>query len=183
MTFSGCDVLQQSLSSAYNLANCDYKYHSVSNLTVSGMNLSNGISVLMVPQVLSILSGNASSIPVNFTLNLNVNNPNSGTAAFQAMKFIISIDDIQFTTGKFQQPFSVNAGETKQLPMTLGFDVAQLIQSNPKTTVLNIVKNFIGIGDAASKVTVQLMPSFKVGEQMFTSPVYIPVSFSFGGKQ
>lgn len=183
LMLSGCTALQSSLSNAYNLANCDYKYSSISNLTISDINVSNGLSALMIPKVLSILSGNASSIPLDFTLNLDVKNPNAGTAAFQALSYIVSIDDMQFTTGNFQQPFSVGAGETQQLPMTIGVDIAQLMKNNSKDAVMNIVKNFLGIGDTSSKVSVQLKPSFKVGEQTFTSPVYIPVSFNFGGKK
>ena len=180
---SGCTALQTGLSNAYNLANCDYKYNSVSNITVSDINVSNGLSPLMIPKVLLLLSGNTSSIPMNFTLNLDVNNPNQGTAAFQALSYIISIDDIQFTTGNFSQPFSVGAGETKKLPMTIGFDIAELMRKNTGSAVENIAKNIIGLSDNTSKVTVQLKPSFKVGEQTFVSPMYIPLTFNIGGKK
>jgi len=182
LMLSGCTALQTSLSSAYNLANCDYKYKSVSDITISEINVSKGLSALMIPKLLSILSGNASSIPIDFTLNLDVNNPNTGTAAFQALSYIITIDDIQFTTGNFRQPFSVGAGETKMLPMTIGFDIAELMKKNSRPAIENIAKNIIGIGDSSSKVTVQLKPSFKVGDQTFTSPLYIPVTFNIGGK-
>jgi LEA14-like dessication related protein len=181
LTLSGCDVLQSTLASAYNLANCDYKYNSISNLTVSGINLSKGLTPLMIPAVMAILEGKASSIPLNFTLNLDVKNPNAGTAAFQALQYIVAIDDVNITNGNFNKAFSVDGGATKLLPMELGVDIAQLMKNNSKDAVLNIVKNFIGIGDNPSKVTVQLKPSFKVGEQSFTSPVFIPVSFNFGG--
>ena len=183
LTLSACTALQSGLSNAYNLANCDYKYHSISDLIISEINVSQGLSPLMIPKVLSIISGNASSIPLNFTLNLDVKNPNAGTAAFQALQYVITIDDVQFTTGNFRQPFSVGAGETKRLPMTIGVDIAGLMQGETKSAVQNIVKNFLGIGDQATKVTVQLKPSFQVGDQMFASPIYIPVGFSFGGKQ
>ena len=182
LMLSGCTALQTSLSSAYNLANCDYKYKSVSDITISEINVSKGLSALMIPKLLSILSGNASSIPIDFTLNLDVNNPNTGTAAFQALSYIITIDDIQFTTGNFRQPFSVGAGETKMLPMTIGFDIAELMKKNSRPAIENIAKNIIGIGDSSSKVTVQLKPSFKVGDQTFTSPIYIPLTFNIGGK-
>jgi len=183
LTLSGCTALQSGLSNAYNLANCDYKYHSISDLIISDINVSQGLSPLMIPKVLSILNGNVSSIPLNFTLNLDVKNPNAGTAAFQALQYIISVDDVQFTTGNFRQSFSVGAGETKLLPMTIGVDIAGLMQGETKSAVQNIVKNFLGIGDQATKVTVQLKPSFQVGEQMFASPIFIPLSFNYGGKQ
>ena len=180
--FSGCNVLQTGFSNAYNLTNCDYRYHSISNLTVSDMNLSQGLSPLMIPRILSILSGSVSSIPLNFTLNLDVKNPNSGAAAFQSLFYIISIDDIRFTSGNFDQPFSVESGETKVLPMGIGIDIMELMNSNSRAAVENIVKNFLGLSNTASKVTVQLKPSFKVGGQVFTSPLYVPVNFTFGGK-
>jgi Late embryogenesis abundant protein. len=182
LMLSGCTALQTSLSNAYNLANCDYKYKSVSDITVSDINVSNGLSPLMIPKLISILSGNMSSIPMNLTLNVDVNNPNSGTAAFQALNYIISIDDIQFTTGNFKQPFSVGGGESKMLPMTIGFDIAELMKSNSRPAIENIAKNILGLSDKTSKVTVQLKPSFKVGEQTFNSPVYIPLTFNIGGK-
>ena len=182
LMLSGCTVLQSGFSNAYNLANCDYKYKSVSDITISEINISKGLSALMIPKLLSILSGNASSIPIDFTLNLDVNNPNTGTAAFQALSYIVSIDDIQFTTGNFRQPFSVGAGETKMLPMTIGFDIAELMKKNSRPAIENIAKNILGIGESSSKVTVQLKPSFKVGEQTFTSPLYVPVTFNIGGK-
>ena len=183
LMFSGCGALQSALSGAYNLANCDYKYQSISNLTVMDINLANGLSPLMAPALLTIHNGNASSIPLNFTLNLDVKNPNAGAAAFQTMGYIISIDDIRFTTGSLNQAFHVDAGQSKTLPMNIGFDVAELITNNSRTAVVNVLKNFLGLSDQASSVTVQLKPSFKVGEQLFTSPVYIPVSFTFGGKK
>jgi LEA14-like dessication related protein len=183
LMFSGCGALQSALSGAYNLANCDYKYQSISNISIMDLNLANGLSPLMVPAVLTILNGNASSIPLNFTLNIDVKNPNSGAAAFQTMGYIISIDDIQFTTGSLNQAFHVDAGQSKTLPMNIGFDVAELIKNNSRTAVVNVLKNFLGLSDQASSVTVQLKPAFKVGEQTFTSPVYIPVGFTFGGKK
>ena len=180
---SGCNVLQGTLSNAYNLANCDYRYKSIANIIISDVNLSNGLSPLMIPKILSILSGNASSIPLKFTLNLDVKNPNAGAAAFQSLRYIISIDDVRFTTGNFNQPFHVDAGETKALPIDIGVDIMELMHNNSRSAIENILKNFLGLSDTASKITVQLKPSFKVGEQTFTSPVFIPVNFTFGGKQ
>jgi LEA14-like dessication related protein len=180
---TGCSVLQSGLSNAYNLANCEYRYNSISNLKISGIDMSNGLNPLAIPRIISVLTGNASSIPLDFTLNMDVRNPNSGTAAFQTLQYIISVDDVQFTTGNFDRPFSVNAGESKRLPMNISLDIVQLMKSHSRSSIENIVKNFIGIGSEPSKVTVQLKPSFKVGEQLFSSPLYIPVSFSFGGKK
>ena len=177
---SGCDITK-GLQSVVNMKNCEYRYQSITNLKVSGINISNGISVLQVPQILAILGGSTSSIPLDFTLNLDVHNPNPSQAAFQALQYIIQIDEVEFTNGMLNQPFSVDAGQTAQLPIQIGVDIATLISNNSQSAILNIVKNFIGIGNEKSNVTVQLKPTFNVGGSRITSPVYIPVSFSFGG--
>ena len=177
---SGCDITK-GLQSVYNMKNCEYRYKSITNLTISNMNLSNGISALQLPQILAILNGTASSIPLDFTLNIDVHNPNSSQAAFQALQYIIEIDDVEFTNGHLTQPFSVDVGKTEQLPIHIGVDIITLISNNSRSAILNIVKNFIGIGTEKSNVTVQLKPTFSAGNSRIISPVYIPVSFSFGG--
>lgn len=176
-----CDTVQKSLSSTYNMINCEYNYKSISGLTVSGMNLSNGLSVTSIPKITSILSGSASSIPLNFTLNLDVKNPNESAAALNGMQYIISIDDIQFTTGSVNQALNIEAGQSQTLPLTIGVDLATLMKNNSKDAVVDIAKNFIGIGSKKSNVKVQLKPTFMIGSVPVTSPTYIPVSFSFGG--
>lgn len=177
----GCNVTND-LSSAYNVTKCNYDYKSISNLTVSGMNLSNGISPTSIPKLLTILGGTASSIPLDFTLNLNVKNPNTTAAIMNGMQYVISIDDIEFTTGYVDQALNIAAGGTQTLPINIGVDLAKLMSNNSKSAVTNIAKNFIGIGDSKSNVQVQLKPTFMIGGTPITSPIYFPVSFAFGGK-
>lgn len=180
-TLTNCGVTNE-LAGAYNMTQCKYNYKSISNLTISGMNLSNGVSPLNIPKITSILTGNASSIPLNFTLNVDVNNPNSTPALLHGMQYIVSIDNIQFTTGSVNQALNIASGSSQNLPLTIGVDIATLMKNNSKDAVSNIVKNFIGMGSTKSNVSVQLKPTFMIGGTPITSPVYIPVSFSFGGK-
>ncbi|MDU1891139.1 MAG: hypothetical protein E6767_10640 [Dysgonomonas sp.] len=181
-TLVSCDSVQQGLSSTYNMINCEYNYKSISGLTVSGMNLSNGLSVTSIPKITSILTGTATSIPLNFTLNMDVKNPNQSAAAFNGMQYILSIDGIQFTSGSVNHTMNIASGETKTMPITIGVDLATLMKNNSKDAVVDIAKNFIGIGTKESKVSLQIKPTFMIGTTAVASPVYIPISFSFGGK-
>lgn len=180
-TLVSCDSVQKSLSSTYNLINCEYNYKSISGLSISGIDLSKGLSVTSIPKVTSILTGSASSIPLNFTLNLDVKNPNESAAVLNGMQYIISIDDVQFTTGSVNQALNIAGGSSQTLPLTIGVDLASLMKSNSKDAVINIAKNFLGMGSQKSNVSLQLKPTFMIGNVPVTSPVYIPVSFSFGG--
>ncbi|SBV98791.1 LEA type 2 family protein [uncultured Dysgonomonas sp.] len=180
-TLVGCDSVQQGLRSTYNLINCEYSYKSITGLTISGMNLSNGLSVTSIPKVTSILSGTATSIPLNFTLNVNVKNPNESAALLHGLQYIISVDDIEFTTGSINQTLNIASGQTQTLPLTIGVDLATLMKNNSKDAVTEIAKNFLGIGSKKSNVSLQLKPTFMIGNTPVASPMYIPVSFSFGG--
>lgn len=181
VAFSSCDVVKQA-GGAYTMTQCKYDYNSITNLSVSGIDISKGISLTQIPKITSILTGSSKSIPLNFTLNLNVTNPNQTAAMLNGLQYIISVDDIDFTSGSLDKSLNIAAGSKEVLPLTIGLDLASLMQSNSKDAVLGIAKNFIGMGDKESKVTLQLRPSFLVGGNTLTSPIYIPVSFSFGGK-
>lgn len=181
VTLAGCSNLQQGLSGTYNMINCEYSYKSISGMSVSGMNLSNGLSITSIPKVTSILTGSATSIPLNFTLNLNIKNPNQSAAMLNGLQYVVSIDDIRFTTGAVNQALNIAAGQTQTLPLSIGVDLATLMKNNSKDAVLNIAKNLVGIGSQKSNVSVQLKPTFMIGTVPVTSPIYIPVSFSFGG--
>ncbi len=182
LTLSGCDVAKQ-ISGAYNLTQCKYDFNSISALKLAGMDLSKGISAIQILQLTPILTGQSSSIPLNFTLNLDVTNPNSTAAMLHGLQYILNIDDVQFTSGTVNQALNIASGEKQILPLSIGLDLATLLTGESKDAALNIVKNIVGINDQKSQVTLQIRPTFMIGNQAIASPAYIPVKFSFGGKK
>ena len=182
-TLLSCNVSKE-LSGAYNMINCDYSYKSMSGLTLSGINFSNknSLSVTNVAKITSILTGTATSIPLNFTLNVDVKNPNTSAALLHGLQYIVSIDDIQFTTGNVSQSLNIASGQTQTLPLVIGVDLATLMKTNSKDAVADATKNLIGMGSKPSNVKVQLKPTFLIGSVPVTSPRYIPVNFNYGGK-
>ena len=178
---TSCDVARQA-QGAYNMVNCKYDYQSLTGITVAGINVSNGLSLLDAPKVVNLLTGDMSSVPLGFTVNLAVTNPNATDAMLNGLDYILSIDDIDFTSGSLEKQMSVPAGGTGALPLAMVFDIATLLSGDSHTAVANVVKNFVGIGSEPSKVTLNIRPSFNVAGYKVTSPVYIPISFSFGGK-
>lgn len=182
LTFSGCDVAKQ-VSGAYNLTQCKYDFNSISAMNLAGVDLSKGISALQVVQLTSVLTGNASSIPLNFNLNIDVSNPNPTAAMLHGLQYILNIDNVQFTTGTINQALNIASGEKQLLPLSIGLDLATLLKGESKDAALNIVKNIAGINDQKSQVTLQIRPTFMIGNQAITSPAYIPVQFAFGGKK
>ena len=184
VTTVACGTVGNDLMGAYTLTQCEYSYKSISDLSISGMNLSNSnaLSVANIAKITSILSGSANSIPLNFAVNLNVKNPNQTAATLNGLRYDLKIDGIQFTNGVLNQPIQVPSGNTQSVPLNIGVDVATLMKNNSQASVVNIVKNFIGIGTEKSNVSLDLYPTINVGGNAITSPIAIPVSFAFGGK-
>jgi len=182
LIISSCDVTKQ-VGGAYNMVNCKYEFNSVSNLSLAGIDFSRGLSVLQIPQAMTILSGQAKTIPLNFTVNMDVTNPNQSAALLNGLDYILSIDNVQFTTGSVSQSLNIPAGNTNNLPLTIGLDLMTLMQNESKDAVLNIAKNFLGMGDAKTNVSLQIRPTFLIGNHEIPSPVYIPVNFAFGGSK
>lgn len=178
---SGCDVAKQ-VSGAYNVINCKYDFNSISNLNLAGINVNEGLSITNIAKATTLLSGNSSSVPLNFTLNLNVTNPNQSAAFLNGLDYILSIDNIEFTTGTLSQSLNIPANNKGILPLTIGFDLATFLKGDTRDAVVGVTKNFIGIGNTKSNVTLQIRPSFLIGNVSVPSPAYIPVSFAFGGK-
>ncbi len=183
LIFFSCDVAKQVAGSTLSLTQCEYKYNSISGLSLAGVNVQNvtSLSSLNPLTAASLVSAfTKSSLPLQFTLNLDVKNPGTQVAALSGLQYILEIDNVQMTEGLLNQQLSVPAGGTSGLPMTLSFDLKKVLSGQSADAVKNMAFNFIGIGDTPSKVTLRLKPSMSIAGQQITSPVYIPVSFTYG---
>jgi len=174
---SGCDILKQ-IGNAYAMTQCTYACNSVSHLSVAGIDLSKQLSPLDLLRITPLLTGTAKSVPMKFTMNIDITNPNGVEAGLQGMQYILSIDGVQFTTGEVNDKLSVPALSTQMMPLSMGFDLATLLSGASKDAVVNIVKNLAGIGSAQSKVKLEIKPSFKIGNQVMTSPMFIPLEIT-----
>ena len=176
-----CDVAQQVLGT-YQMTQCKYDFNSISGLTLSGVNLQNAssFSSLNPANLMALTSAFASkngSLPLNFTLNLDVTNPGVQTALLNGLGYILEIDGRQMTTGSLQKQLQIDGGQKVVLPISMAFDLKQVLSGESLDAIKTLAFNFAGIGSGSSDVTVKLKPSFTVGNQVIASPSYIPISF------
>lgn len=182
---TSCDILNQ-IGGAYQLTQCEYKYNTINNIQLAGINLSDGKSISMsnFASLSSILmGGNMQTIPLSMTLNLDVKNPNQATALLSALDYAIEINGMDFTTGKVDVPLRVDAGQTSVLPITVGVDLKNLMNRYSRDRVAKEMGGFLGLSSNETKVTVKLWPKVMVGNSLIKVPAAIPVSFTFGGSK
>jgi len=111
-----------------------------------------------------------------------VKNPNNQPASLNKMYYILEIDNKEMTTGDIDASMQIGTGQTAKVPINIAFDLKSAMKGETGDAVKNMAFNFVGLGDKPTNVTIKLRPTLAVGERTLTSPVYIPVSFTYGGK-
>ncbi|MDR1720195.1 MAG: hypothetical protein LBR67_08800 [Dysgonamonadaceae bacterium] len=182
LVWVGCDVAKN-LAGTYSLMQCQYKYNSISNINLSGVSVKN-VNSLTAADILSltglIKAFSGSTIPLQFTLNLDVTNPNYQPAILNTLQYILEIDNIEMTTGTVDSKMQIATGQIAQLPVNIAFDLKKAMKNETLDAVKTMALNFVGLGDRATNVTIKLKPSLDIGGQQLVSPIYIPVTFSYG---
>ena len=184
LLLTSCDVFKQ-IGGAYNLSQCDYKYHSLTNIQLAGINLGDGgsLSLSNIANIATILSGTRlQNIPFNMTLNMDITNPNESVAFLNAMDYAILINEMEFTKGKMDVPIRIEKGTTQKLPISVGVDLKELMNRYSQERVAKEMSSFLGVNSEKTIVTVKLWPKVMVGNTPIKAPAAIPVVFTFGGK-
>ncbi len=175
-----CDVAQ-SLVSTYSLTQCKYEYNSISSISLGDINLNSNNLANSALAMTTLFTKN--TLPLQFTLNLDVKNPGTQTALLNGLQYILQIDGIEMTTGAVDSKLQVAPGGAGVLPILLNFDLKKAMNGQSGDAIKNLALNFVGIGSEPTNVTFKLKPALNVGGQLVPSPAFIPVSFSFGGKK
>ncbi|SFK65990.1 LEA type 2 family protein [Proteiniphilum acetatigenes] len=185
LLFNGCDVVNK-IGGAYQLSQSEYRYRSLDNIQLAGINLGNAsaISVSKLASIATALAGVSTmqNIPFSMTLNMDVTNPNKNAAFLDALDYAIQINEMEFVEGKMDIPIRIEPGETKVVPIPISVDLRNVMNRYSQQRVANEMSAFLGITPNETSVTVKLWPKLTVGNTVLKSPAAIPVVFNFGGK-
>ena len=184
--FFSCDVAKQ-LIGTYALSQCKYIFNSITGLSLGGVNLQNANSLsslnpVAAANLLAAFATPSGSLPLSFTLNLDVSNSGAQTALLNGANYILEIDGMEMTQGSLNQQFQVGPGQKSTLPITMGFDLKKVMSGHTLDAIKNLAFNFAGIGGGASNVNLKLKPSFVINGSPVSAPDYIPISFTLNKK-
>lgn len=183
MLLSGCEILNQAQQMA-NLTKCEFRLNSVDQLRLAGVNIQQvrQLSDLNFMDAAKITAAAASggNLPLNFTLNVEVKNPNPATAGLNRLDWILLIDDIEMTTGVNDQRVQVAAnGGTAIIPLTIGIDLRQALQGKSADAIANFGLNLAGAGNRPTRITLKAKPTIMLGSQTISYPGYLTVQNEF----
>jgi len=182
MLLSSCEILEQAQQMA-NLTKCEFRLNSVDQLRLAGVNIQqvrqlSDLNFMDAAKITAAAAGG--TLPLNFTLNVEVKNPNPAAAGLNRLDWILLIDDIEMTTGVNNQRVQVAAnGGTAIIPLTIGIDLRQALQGKSADAIANFGLNLAGAGNRPTRITLKAKPTIMVGSQTIAYPGYLTVQNEF----
>ena len=185
--FFSCDVAKQMAGAVTLLTQCKYVFNSITGLSIAGINLQNinsisSLNPLALANLLAAFSTSSGSLPLNFTLNLDVTNTGDQAAVLSGIDYILAIDGLEMTQGLMKQQIQIGAGKKALMPISMNFDLKKVMNGQTLDAIKNLAFNFAGIGNASSNVSLKLKPSFVLNGSTVTAPDFIPISFTLNKK-
>lgn len=181
---NSCDVLDQA-SQVLMLSKCQFKLSTLTNTKLAGVNIQNidsykELGVLDVAKVGAAYA--AGSLPLSFTLNVDIKNPNQKAAGMSKLDWILLIDDVERLSGVTEERLTIPAnGGIATLPMNLKLDLMKVVEAKNIESLANFAMNLAGAGNRPTRVSLKAKPTIYVGTTPITYPNYITVNTEFTG--
>lgn len=180
---AGCSAFQN----AMQMTKCKYSYNSISGVKVAGidfMNITPATLVMAIPKITKIIQGDFSDLPLEMTVNVNVMNPSTTKqAALADMRYQMAIDNINIASGNIGRKFNVAPGQTSVLPVVVGTNLGNLVNSENRSQLVQIVKNFTGISGQESTIRLKVKPVLSTNRGTNVTMPEVPLSFKYGKKK
>jgi hypothetical protein len=179
---SSCSVMEQA-SQMSMLSKCDFRLDKIEDISLAGIDIQNIKSYedLGVMQILNLSTAVArKDLPLSFTLGVEARNPNDKTAAMNRMDWILYIDDIEMTRGIVNDRVEITPnGGIANIPLSLNFNLMEVLQGKSGDALLNFGFNLAGSGDKPTRILVKVKPTIYIGSSAIDYPGYINVQTEF----
>jgi hypothetical protein len=184
MLAAGCGILSQ-VQEMRNFAKCKFRMYGVEQVRLAGVRIEGKSSI----KQLNVLDGirlagalKSGRLPLQFTLNIEVKNPNAETAGMNRMAWILLIDGREMIRGDLDRHIEIAPnGGVAPLPLEIELDLRQALSGESKDSMLNLAFNVAGEGTRPTHVTLRVKPSILIAGQSVDFPDYITISTEFGG--
>lgn len=181
---TACDVLKQ-VEGMQMLTKCEFRINTISDIQLAGVNVSGVKKISDINPLDALIITNAwlsNQLPLDFNLNLEVKNPNNQPASMNRLDWILFIDDMQMLEGAVNERFVTGAGETGNLPVQIGFNLAEVLKGESKDKIISTALGLVDGSGKSTRVMVKLKPSLMVGQQTIMYPGWLEVRHEFTAK-
>jgi len=166
VVFTSCSIYK----SIVNLSRLKFKLGIVNNLTLAGISLDgkNKLTDFSPFDALKVTNAIAKgSLPISFTLNIDVKNPNDGTggyaatnASIVALPYRLLVDEKEILMGNISSPVMIpGTGQAAVIPLAINFDLLKNISDHGLESMVNLALNIAGTGNGNSRLSVYTKPT------------------------
>jgi LEA14-like dessication related protein len=182
VSFPSCDLLQQAQKMT-NLINCDFSLKNVESLNLAGVNVQgiqslSSLNLLDMGKLTAALTG--STLPLNFTLNVQAKNPNPSAAGMNRLDWILYIDDIEMTKGTLNKKVNIPGNNgTSVIPMQMSVDLKKVLKNKTGDALLNFAMNLAGASGKPTRFLLKAKPTISVNGYALDYPGYINIKAQY----
>lgn len=181
LILSACSILDQA-GEMKTFAKCKFRLRDVQEVHLAGVDVQNvkSMSDLSFTEAgkisMAALSG---KMPLDFTLNVEVQNPNSQNASMNQMYWELYIDDIDITKGQITQKVSISPGGTAVMPVGIHVDLFKALSGESANAVTNFGLNLAGSGGKPSRIKLKIKPTIYIGMNQIKYPGFFTIEEEF----
>lgn len=178
---SSCGITDQTRGMK-NFAKCGFRIRDVQDMNLAGVNVQNvqsfsDLDFAETTQITtSLMSG---KLPLTFTLNIEIQNPNQEEALMNELEWILFIDDAEITNGTIDKKIEISPGGINVLAVGLDLDLLELLSGESSHSMMNFGLNLSGNGGKPSRMKLKIKPSIYVSGKRISYPGYISIEDEF----
>lgn len=186
LLFSGCAAVAEQISAMANLTRCQFRLASVEKTALAGIPLQgtkvSDINLLDLARLKSSFS--AGSLPLRFTVNMEVKNPNTSKAGLHRMEWTALLDGETMTSGVLEKSVEIAPDNgVGNLPLEVALDLKKTFSGRTLDSLLNLAMNVAGEGTKPTRLTFQVKPSMTVAGQTLVYPGFVTVNHEFSSSK
>jgi LEA14-like dessication related protein len=167
--------------SAFN--QCEFRLYSLTEPRLCGIDVSQkrswkDFSVAEGAVIAAYMLG--STLPFEVTAYVEIRNPGTQTAAVEAIKYKVKVDDVKVATGRITERVAVPpSGGRVLIPVPLHADLIHLLKSDNARSLMNLSLNLVNSGRQESRISLKIKPSVRVGSRSIPYPGYFTLTKEF----
>jgi hypothetical protein len=178
LTTPSCEILEQT-AQVQRLSQCTFDVHSVDKIKLAGINIQQGMSYsdLNTSQIMSLTGALfRKELPLDFNLNVKVDNPNDKLAAMSRMDYIVFVDGVELIAGVFNERIEIAPGGSSIVPMDLHLDLFKALSGEAGDALINLAFKLSGSESRPTELLFKVKPYINVGGSQLAYPGYLNVN-------
>lgn len=182
---TSCSVAKQ-IDMAKTFAKCDFSLQNIENMQLADVKIQNVKSVkdLSLKKAVQLTEAlNKKNLPLTFTLNLSVENPNEKPAGMNRLEWIVLIDNNEIVRGALDQIVEILPDSDAIVPLNIEMDLKKSFSSESAESLMKLAFNLAGEGDKPTRITVKVKPTINIAGLNIEYPGYIDVKTKVTSEQ